>query len=77
VNVEGVEKRQVFIIPKEKMEFTEHQAEIKICPQCGEKNKGKFPAGVSQAVQYGIEIIIHQLIETPLVFRLTTNTLPH
>lgn len=55
VKVEGVEKRQVFDIPKVKMAVTEHQSEIKICPQCGEKNKGKFPEGVSQAVQYGVE----------------------
>jgi len=55
VKIEGVEKRQVFEIPKVKMAVTEHQAEFKICPHCGEKNKGKFPEGVSQAVQYGVE----------------------
>jgi transposase len=55
VKIEGVEKRQVFDIPKVKMVVTEHQAEIKICPQCGEKNKGKFPEGISQATQYGVE----------------------
>lgn len=47
VKIEGVEKRQIFDIPKVKMAVTEHQAEIKICPHCGEKNKGKFPEGVS------------------------------
>jgi transposase len=32
---------------------TEHQAEIKGCPECGKTSRGKFPEGVEQAVQYG------------------------
>ncbi|MFW0859809.1 MAG: IS66 family transposase [Dehalococcoidia bacterium] len=52
VEATDVEKRQEFDIPPIKFVVTEHQAEVKVCPECHAQSKGDFPEGITQPVQY-------------------------
>lgn len=56
VLVERIEKRQVFDVPEIRVEVTEHQGDVKICPCCEQRIKADFPCGVGRAVQYGKRI---------------------
>lgn len=53
---ESYEKRQVCDLPPLHLFVTEHRSVAKTCPHCGTVNKGAFPSGVEQAVQYGPEL---------------------
>ena len=48
-----IKSRQIFDIPEIKINVTEHQIITKVCGNCGEKNKSKFPEGLVQQAQYG------------------------
>jgi transposase len=57
-DLEGVEsrfisRRQVVDIPPVLPIYIEHQVHEKICPSCGSKNRGEFPANVQAPIQYG------------------------
>ena len=56
VSVDQVLSRQVFDIPPIELLVTEHQVEVKCCPNCGQSNQGSFPAEASNVVQYGPRI---------------------
>lgn len=56
VDISSIQARQVFDIPRPKIEVTEHVAIIKGCPNCATVNKAAFPNNVTAPVQYGVRI---------------------
>jgi len=50
---DGIIKRQVVELPELKLIVTEHQGEVKICPDCLTENVADFPENVKNAAQYG------------------------
>jgi transposase len=59
------ERRQVVELPPVRVQVTEHQAEVRGCPRCGQATKAPFPAGVDAAIQYGpgvatLAVYLHQ-----------------
>ena len=53
VPVERIEKRQEYELPPMQLIVTEHQAEVKHCPNCGRESLAEFPVGITQPTQYG------------------------
>lgn len=48
-----LDKRQVFDLPPQKLVVTEHQVEVKLCPNSGCAVSALFPMGVNAPTQYG------------------------
>ena len=52
----GAETRQVFEMPKPRLDVTEHRATVYTCACCRRVTRAAFPSGVTAHVQYGPRI---------------------
>lgn len=59
VAVADVVRRQLFDLPPLRWRVSEHQAEVKGCPVCCQKQRAAFPAGVNAPTQYGPNALAH------------------
>jgi transposase len=82
VEVESWDLRQVRDIAPIQLIVTEHQAEVKCCPQCQTLNRGEFPAEVNSVVQYGaslkglmVYLLDYQLLPSARVEELLSDVL--
>jgi transposase len=69
VAVADWESRQVHDVPLMTVSVTQHQCEVKCCPDCGVLNRGQFPPEVMDAVQYGANLqgLMVYLMELQLI----------
>jgi transposase len=51
------ERRQVFDLPPQKLDVTEHVVEVKVCPSSGKEVHTPWPEGVNAPVQYGVHFL--------------------
>ena len=67
--VKDWEVRQVHDWPKLGIEVSEHQCEVKCCPNCGILNRGTFPSEAAHPIQYGpnVESWIVYLMDVQLI----------
>lgn len=49
-----LERRQVFDLPPQKLDVTEHVVEVKVCPISGSEVHAPWPKGVNAPAQYGL-----------------------
>ena len=56
IKTDEIKTRQVFDIPEIKINVTEYQAHLKICPHCRKKSISQFPENVTHSAQYGPNI---------------------
>jgi transposase len=78
-----VERRQVHDA-QFRIEVTEHHAEHKQCPHCGQFNRAKFPSDVQYPVQYGrnlkalmVYLCIYQLLPYERVSEMFSDVFGH
>lgn len=82
VAVEAWDLRQVQDIAPIQLTVSEHQAEVKCCPQCQTLNRGEFPSHVNSVVQYGaslkglmVYLLDYQLLPSERVVELLSDVM--